>query len=66
MEGSGLTAVLLSLLGLVVAILWVLLPFAVFGIKDKLDEQTKQLKAINRTLTNINKEIGVSLKEDNA
>ena len=34
MEALGGFAIILALLGFFIAILWILLPFAVFGIKD--------------------------------
>lgn len=44
MAGMG---ILVWLLGLFLLILWVALPFAVFGIKGRLDEIIKQLKKLN-------------------
>lgn len=42
-EISGLMFLLIALL----AILWIALPFAVFGIKGRLDDIIKQLKRLN-------------------
>jgi branched-subunit amino acid transport protein AzlD len=39
--------ILLVIVGVFVALLWILLPFAVFGMKEKLDEIIKELKQIN-------------------
>lgn len=44
-EMSGLMILFL----IVLAILWVALPFAVFGIKGKLDDIIKQLKILNES-----------------
>ncbi len=38
------------LFGLLILVLWTLLPFAVFGIKDRLDKQIELLTAINEQL----------------
>lgn len=38
------------LFGLLMLVLWTLLPFAVFGIKDRLDKQIELLTAINEQL----------------
>ncbi len=38
---------LIWLFGLFLLILWIALPFAVFGIKKRLDEIIKQLKKLN-------------------
>ncbi len=48
--GGGIFGILLGLFLLVLAILWVLLPFAVFGTKDRLDKVSKQLEAISDQL----------------
>lgn len=39
-----------TLLLIVITLLWVMLPFAVFGIKDRQDRQTRVLKQILRQL----------------
>jgi F420-0:gamma-glutamyl ligase-like protein len=38
------------LFGFLMVVLWTLLPFAVFGIKDRLDKQIELLTAINEQL----------------
>lgn len=43
------TSLLLWLLGFVIAVLWIALPFAVFGIKKRLDAILIELKALNRS-----------------
>jgi biopolymer transport protein ExbB/TolQ len=48
--GGGIFGILLALFLLFLAILWVLLPFAVFGTKDRLDKVSKQLEAISDQL----------------
>lgn len=40
-------AVIWMILGLVIAVLWIALPFAVFGIKKRLDEILVELKRLN-------------------
>ena len=47
MEGVGMAMVFVWLLGLLVAILWVFIPFAVFGIKPLLREILAELKTAN-------------------
>lgn len=47
--GSGF-AIALVLLGIVIAVLWVLLPFAVFGIKDLARTIIEQQRASNKLL----------------
>ena len=44
---TGITGLILIILGVFIAILWILLPFAVFGIKERLDAVVKELKQIN-------------------
>ncbi len=46
---SGFT-VALVLLGIIVAILWIFMPFAIFGIKAKLDEAIHELRSIRELL----------------
>lgn len=43
------TGLVLWLLGLVLLVLWIALPFAVFGIKRRLDAILIELKALNRS-----------------
>lgn len=48
MQGFGQSVgPLVMILGLVIAILWIALPFAVFGIKKRLDAILVELKRIN-------------------
>ena len=44
---AGTAGVFLIILGVILAILWICLPFAIFGIKDKLDQIIQELKKIN-------------------
>jgi hypothetical protein len=44
--GQGI-APLMMILGLVIAVLWIALPFAVFGIKKRLDAILAELKRMN-------------------
>ena len=48
--GGGFFGIILALFLLLLAILWVLLPFAVFGTKDRLDKISKQFEAISDQL----------------
>lgn len=45
--GIASMGALIWLFGLFLLILWIALPFAVFGIKKRLDEIIKQLKKLN-------------------
>ncbi len=45
--GAGVVA-LIWLFGVVLAILWIALPFAVFGIKKRLDAILVELRRLNR------------------
>ena len=59
--GIGIFGTLfLVALGLLLFLLWFLLPFAVFGIKERLDKQIKEQQKTNQlliTLTELNKEL---------
>ncbi|WP_369177044.1 hypothetical protein [Candidatus Thiodubiliella endoseptemdiera] len=46
--------VLIILFLVVLAILWFLLPFAIFGTKDKLDALISETKKINQELEKLN------------
>lgn len=50
MEMLGGIGALGAILLLFVAILWILMPFAVFGTKDLIEEQIKQQKKTNELL----------------
>jgi len=43
----------LGVLGTIVLILWICLPFAVFGTKPRLDEMIRELRKINAQLAAI-------------
>jgi len=54
---AGLGAPVMLLMGAffgITALLWFLLPFSVFGIKARLDEQIELLRLIDRRLTALN------------
>lgn len=51
----GIAILLLFILVVVVTILWILLPFAVFGIKDILREIHDELQLLNRRLAKTGK-----------
>lgn len=49
MQDFGQSAmILMMILGLVITILWIALPFAVFGIKKRLDAIVVELRKLNR------------------
>ena len=48
---SGILGVIALILLFVLSIVWIILPFAVFGIKDTLEKALKELQKINQTLT---------------
>ena len=50
MGGLGL------LVALLIIVLWTLLPFAVFGIKDRLDRQIELLHAIHEQLKRLDRD----------
>ena len=43
------TGLVIWILGLVLLVLWIALPFAVFGIKKRLDAILIELKALNKS-----------------
>lgn len=49
-NGLAMLVLLASLFGFVLAVLWVLVPFAVFGIKPRLDRLTAEQKRTNALL----------------
>jgi hypothetical protein len=55
MELLGGMGVIGMLLLLFIAILWILMPFAVFGTKDLIEEQIKQQKRTNELLEQLAK-----------
>ena len=57
---GGGVAVILVLFLFVLAVLWFLLPFAVFGTKDKLTEIIAEQKKTNETLAALASELAVS------
>jgi hypothetical protein len=50
LDYNFITAIALGILGLVLIVLWVALPFAVFRIKQRLDETNRHLEAIVKQL----------------
>lgn len=50
--------VLVVIFGVITVILWFILPFAVFGIKDKMDELIAEQKRTNDLLRSEESEIG--------
>ncbi|GEM_PF-2035990 len=53
----GGTSVIFILLGFLVTILWVILPFAIFGIKPRLNSITKELALLREVNNSIGKDI---------
>ncbi len=47
---GGVVMLLLGLLALLIAILWILMPFAIFGTKDLLRELIREQKKTNEIL----------------
>lgn len=56
--GVGVTLVLF-VLGIVLTIVWIIMPFAVFGIKSRLDKALHHLDVMNSNLV----ELGVKLDD---
>lgn len=54
---NGVVGAVVFLLLLVLAVLWFLLPFAIFGTKDRLKLILDELKKINTALVKINAEL---------
>ena len=54
-EVGGLFLVLAFLFGIFVMVLWIILPFAVFGIKGKIDDTNKRLDALTEQVNTVNK-----------
>lgn len=62
-EISDVVVVVVVLFLFVLAILWFLLPFAIFGTKDKLSELIAETKKTNEQLSDLRSEI-TALKSD--
>jgi DNA-binding transcriptional LysR family regulator len=60
---DGVVVVVVVLFLFVLAILWFLLPFAIFGTKDKLSELIAETKKTNEQLSDLRSEI-TALKSD--
>ena len=50
MEAFGIFGVLLALLGVVIAVLWVFMPFAIFGLKDLTCDLIREQRRTNDLL----------------
>lgn len=50
MEAFGIFGVLLALLGVVIAVLWVFMPFAIFGLKDLARDLIREQRRTNDLL----------------
>jgi biopolymer transport protein ExbB/TolQ len=48
--GMSVVVLILALLGLLIAVLWILMPFAIFGTKDLLRELIREQKKTNEIL----------------
>ena len=53
MESFGVFYLLLGLFALVIVVLWILMPFAIFGTKDKLQTLIDETVATRKVLTDI-------------
>ena len=51
--GGGLLAVVLFLVLVAISILWIILPFAVFGVKGRLDGIRAEAERTNELLTDV-------------
>lgn len=60
---DGVVGVVVFLFLLVLAVLWFLLPFAIFGTKDRLKLILDELKKINTELLKINAELAARRSE---
>ena len=52
-DPTGMSFFILVIFAIFIGILWIILPFAVFGIKGKLDVLIKNLKEMQTTMTEI-------------
>lgn len=57
LAGGGIVYLLIVLFLFVLGILWILLPFAVFGIKNRLDLLLAETKQVNEELRRSNAEL---------
>ncbi len=48
--GMSLLGIIFIIFSIIVGVLWIILPFAVFGIKSRLDKIINLLEEINRKL----------------
>ena len=53
---GGILYILFLAFAVVLAILWVLMPFAVFGTKDRLDTSISEARASNKALKDLARE----------
>lgn len=60
MEAFGIFGVLLFLLGVVIAVLWVFMPFAIFGQKDLTRELIREQRRTNDLLEKLISQRAVS------
>jgi hypothetical protein len=56
--GIGFIPIFFILFGIVLTILWMMLPFSIFGIKNRLDFLINKLEKLNVKISKIEKEIG--------
>jgi hypothetical protein len=63
-DGVGAPALLLiSIFLAVTAVLWLLLPFSIFGIKAKLDEQLRVLRSLDRNIEHLQRTLAEQARE---
>ncbi len=48
--GMSLLGIIFIIFSIIIGVLWIILPFAVFGIKSRLDKIINLLEEINRNL----------------
>ena len=59
MEIFGGFMVMMSIIGLFLAVVWLIMPFVVFAIKGKQDRSLEILEGIDKRLAALEKQIGV-------
>jgi hypothetical protein len=63
--GGGIIVFIIFIVLIILAILWFLLPFAVFGIKDKLDKIIASLKKTNDSINSLIETLAIKEKSKN-
>ncbi len=55
--GMGIFSFVFIIFAIIISILWTMLPFAIFGIKNRLDKLIDLLEKVNFQLSSIEKEL---------